>query len=55
MEKKKVRLRPFRILSVFLGIAAVAVLASFPEKAVGIERQKEQLVQAATAYYDAQS
>ena len=55
MEKKKVRLRPFRILSVFLGIAAVAALASFPEKAVGIERQKEQMVQAAAAYYDAQS
>ena len=55
MEKKRVRLRPFRILSVFLGIAAVAALASFPEKAVGIERQKDQLMQAATAYYDAQS
>lgn len=55
MEKKKVRLRPFRILSVFLGIAAVAALARFPEKAVSIERQEEQLLQAATMYYDAQS
>lgn len=55
MEKKRVRLRPFRILSVFLGIAAVASLASFPDKAVSIERQREQRVQAATAYYDAQS
>jgi len=36
VEKKRVRLRPFRILSVFLGIAAVAALASFPEKAVSI-------------------
>lgn len=55
MEKKRVRLRPFRILSVFLGIAAVAALASFPDKAVGVERQHEQLVLAATAYYDAQA
>lgn len=55
MEKKRVRLRPFRILSVFLGIAAVVALACFPEKAVSIERQEDQLLQAATAYYDAQS
>lgn len=55
MEKKRVRLRPFRILSVFLGIAAVVALARFPEKAVSIERQEDQLLQAATAYYDAQS
>ena len=55
MEKKRARLRPFRILSVFLGIAAVASLASYPDKAVSVERQHEQLLQAATAYYDAQS
>lgn len=55
MEKKRIRLRPFRILSVFLGIVAVASLASFPDKAVSVERQQDQLVQAATAYYDAQS
>lgn len=55
MEKKRVRLRPFRILSVFLGIAAVMALASYPDKAVSVERQHDQLVQAATAYYDAQA
>ena len=55
MEKKRVRLRPFRILSVFLGIAAVSALADFPDKAISAERQREQLLSAATAYYDAQS
>ena len=55
MEKKRVRLRPFRILSVFLGIAAVSALADFPDKAISVERQQEQLLSAATAYYDAQS
>lgn len=55
MEKKRVRLRPFRILSVFLGIAAVASLAQFPDKAVSVEHKREELMTAATAYYDAQS
>ena len=55
LEKKRVRLRPFRILSVFLGIAAVASLAQFPDKAVSVEHKREELMTAATAYYDAQS
>ena len=55
MNKKKVRIRPFRILSVCLGLAALLMLSRFPAKAVSLERQQEQLAVAAQAYYDAQS
>lgn len=55
MRKKKVRIRPFRILSVLLGIAALTMMARFPEKAVSVERQQTQLHEAAEAYYNAQS
>lgn len=55
MKKKRLRIRPFRILSVFLGLAALVMLARFPAKAVSIERQREQLSAAASEYYEAQS
>ena len=55
MEKKKVRIRPFRILSVALAVLALVMLSRFPAKAVSLERQQEQLEAAAQAYYDAQS
>ena len=55
MNKKKVRVRPFRILSVCLGLFALLMLSKFPAKAVSLERQQEQLTLAAQAYYDAQS
>ena len=55
MNKKKVRIRPFRILSVFLGLAALLMLSRFPAKTVSLERQQQQLALAAQAYYDAQS
>ncbi|MBR4040315.1 MAG: septum formation initiator family protein [Clostridia bacterium] len=55
MEKKRGRVRPFRILSVCLGLAALVMLSRFPAKAVSLERQQEQLELAAQAYYDAQS
>jgi len=55
MNKKKVRIRPFRILSVCLGLVALLMLSRFPAKAVSLERQQEQLGLAAEAYYDAQS
>ena len=55
MNKKMVRIRPFRILSVCLGLAALLMLSRFPAKAVSLERQQEQLAVAAQAYYDAQS
>ncbi|MBE5799111.1 MAG: hypothetical protein E7321_04085 [Clostridiales bacterium] len=55
MKKKRVRIRPFRILSVCLGLIALLMLSRFPGKAVSLERQQEQLTLAAQAYYDAQS
>ena len=55
MNKKRVRIRPFRILSVFLGLAALLMLSRFPAKTVSLERQQQQLALAAQAYYDAQS
>ena len=55
MEKKRDKIRPFRILSVCLGLAALLMLSRFPQKAVSLERQQEQLELAAQAYYDAQS
>lgn len=55
MEKKRVRIRPFRILSVCLGLVMLFMLSRFPQKAAGLERQQQQLELAAQAYYDAQS
>ena len=55
MNKKKVRIRPFRILSVCLGLVVLLMLSKFPAKAVSLERQQEQLLLVAQAYYDAQS
>ena len=55
MQKKRVRVRPFRILAVVLGAAALVMLSKFPAKAVSLERQRAQLEAAAAAYYDAQS
>ena len=54
MKKNRVRIRPFRILSVVLGVIALVILSRFPAKAVSLERQ-QQLEAAAQAYYDAQS
>ena len=55
MKKNRVRIRPFRILSVVLGVIALVILSRFPAKAVSLERQQKQLEAAAQAYYDAQS
>ena len=55
VNRKLAKIRPFRILSVFLGLFALLMLSKFPQKAVSLERQQEQLVLAAQAYYDAQS
>ena len=54
MKKNRVRIRPFRILSVVLGVVALVMLSRFPAKAVSLERQQQQLESAAQAYYDAQ-
>ena len=55
MQKKKTRIRPYRILAAGLGAAALVMLSRFPAKAVSLERQREQLELAASAYYDTQS
>ena len=55
MNKKRIRIRPVRILSVCLGLVALLMLSRFPAKAVSLERQQEQLAVAAQAYYDVQS
>ena len=55
MRTKRVRIRPFRILSVVLGVIALVMLSRFPAKAVSLERQQKQLEDTAQAYYDAQS
>ena len=55
MKKNRVRIRPFRILSVVLGVVVLVMLSRFPAKAVSLERQQKQLEAAAQAYYDAQS
>ena len=54
-KKKKLRVRPFRVFAILLGVGMVALLAQFPQKAVSLERQRQQLSDAAEAYYDAQS
>lgn len=54
-HKKRVRIRPFRLLAVALGVIALVMLSKFPAKAVSLERQREQLALAASQYYEAQS
>ena len=55
MNRKRIKIRPFRILAVFLGVVALVMLSRFPAKAVSLERQQEQLAAAAEEYYEAQS
>jgi len=49
------RIRPFRIFAVFLGVVALIMISQFPQHAISLERQQEQLEAAASAYYEAQS
>ena len=55
VQKKRVRVRPFRVLALVLGISALVMLTRFPAKSVSLERQRGQLEAAANAYYNAQS
>lgn len=55
LNKRWAKIRPFRILAVFLGVIALVMVSRFPQKAVSLERQQEQLEAAAAAYYEAQS
>lgn len=56
MNRKRVlRIRPFRVLSIGLGLLTLFLLAQFPKKMVSIEEQQRQLTEAAGKYFDAQS
>ena len=55
MNKRWQRIRPFRILAVFLGVAALVMVSRFPQQAISLERQQEPLEAAAAAHYEAQS
>lgn len=55
MASKKKRIRPFRVLAMLMGAGTLAMLMRFPAKAVSLERQQAQLVEAAQAYGEAQS
>ena len=55
VNKRKRRVGPFRILAVVLGGITLGLLVRFPDKAVSLQNQQEQLAAAASAYYDAQS
>lgn len=55
VKMKRGRIRPFRIMAVFLGMIALVMICRFPERAVVVERRQQQLAAAASAYYDAQS
>lgn len=54
-RKKRSGLKPFRLLAIGLGVFTVALLVRFPDKAVSLQNQQEQLAAAASAYYNAQS
>ena len=57
MNKRKKRSgpRPFRWIAIALGVFTLTLLVRFPDKAVSLQNQQEQLAAAASAYYDAQS
>lgn len=55
MKKRKLRIRTFRVLAVFLFATTLLMLSRFPQRAVSLERQQEQLDAAAAEYYDAQT
>lgn len=55
MKKKKLRIRPFRVLAACLLVVMLVMLSRFPQKAVSLERQQDQFDAAAAEYYNAQS
>ena len=54
MKRKKRRFRPFRAAALLMGLGTLLMMMRFPGKAVSLERQQQQLEEAAGAYYDAQ-
>lgn len=55
MVGKRIRIRYFRIAAVILSGLTVLAMSRFPAKAASIERQHQQLDEAAQAYFHAQS
>ena len=55
MAGKRIRIRYFRIAAVILSGLTVMAMARFPAKVASIERQYQQLDEAAQAYLEAQS
>lgn len=54
-NKRRLRVKPYRVLAIALGLAMAVMLSRFPQKAVSLERQRAQRTAAAEAYLDAQS
>ncbi len=54
-DKRRLRVKPYRLLAIALGAMMIVMLSRFPHKAVSLERQRDQLTKAAEAYLDAQS
>ena len=55
MQRKKLRVRPYRIAAAILGVIALVMLSRFPAKAVSLERQSDYLNSLASVYHAAQS
>ena len=55
VNKRKKRVKPFRVLAVALTIATVALMTSFPKKDVSLQNQQAQLASASDEYRRAQS
>ena len=55
MKKKNIRLNPFRIASVVLGVIALAMLVRFPGEMLTLERQYDEYEKAKEARDDAKS
>ena len=54
-RKKRSGLKPFRWVAIGLSVFTMTLLVRFPNKAVSLQNQQEQLAAAASAYYDAQT
>lgn len=54
MQKKKRRVRPFRVLAAVLGALTLVMISRFPAKSVSLDRQRDQLDAVSNEYYLAQ-
>ena len=53
MQRKKLRVRPYRIAAAILGVIALVMLSRFPAKAVSLERQSDYLNSLSSVYHAA--